>query len=196
MKVEGSTDSVRDLKEATKVSHINILSRLSGPGSSQVHGLRLEDPSEEALLIKKKAVVEGKEVNWQGLMDKKYSKGEFGLELKLEGPNLIRGPIKEMAMVCSSQSNLQIFSKQNSNRNWKRLERAKKTKIITHNQSNLFRNLQTVNTKGKKSLKGNVSTSTSKSKFNVAGKRSNLGKYHNSSQVSSKERGTLSSSLK
>ncbi|KAI9153263.1 hypothetical protein LWI28_008542 [Acer negundo] len=74
-KVEGSTDSVRDLKEATKVSHINILSRLSGPGSSQVHGLRLKDPSEEALLIKKKAVVEGKEVNWQGLMDKKYSKG-------------------------------------------------------------------------------------------------------------------------
>ncbi|TXG57156.1 hypothetical protein EZV62_018469 [Acer yangbiense] len=56
--------------------------------------------------------------------------------------------------------------------------------------------VETVSTKGKQSYKGNGSSSTSKSKFHLAGKRSGLGKYKKSVPMDSKQRGTLSSSLK
>ncbi|TXG53061.1 hypothetical protein EZV62_022230 [Acer yangbiense] len=164
--VVGLTDSVREPKEDVIGTHTNILSTLSGLGSSQVHGLRLKGPSEETQLNKKKSVVKGKE-----------SSGP-GLEVKIAPDIFLSSP------------------KKSNTKNWKRLAREKKVEFNLNQQPSLFRNLQTVSTKGKKNSKENASLSTSKSIFNIAGKRSSLGKYQNSFQSSSKERGTLSSSLK
>jgi hypothetical protein len=75
------------------------------------------------------------------------------------------------------------------------LARAKKTEFSLSNQSCLFRNLQTVSTKGKKCFKGIGSASTSKSNFDLLGKGLDW-------EIilillrSFKQKGTLSSSLK
>ncbi|TXG48912.1 hypothetical protein EZV62_024787 [Acer yangbiense] len=155
------TDTAKKPKEDVSGFHTNILAISSGLGSSQVHGLRLKGPSEEAQLNKKKNVVEGNESSGPGL-----------------------------------KSACQLSPKQSIPRNWKRMAREKKVEFNPIQQPSLFRKLQTVSTKGKKNSKGNAYSSTSKSNFNIVGKRLSLGKFHNSVQTSSRDRGTLSSSLK
>ncbi|TXG51459.1 hypothetical protein EZV62_023983 [Acer yangbiense] len=193
----------RGLEERSGVNEVCLQKLRTGSWISQVesptdtfHGLRLEGPTDEDKFTNKKSVVVGKEVSGPGLNVRISNESESGPALKPDGPIIESDPIEEMAMVCSSQPVIQTSPKKTNTRNRKRLAKAKKSEINSHNQSSLFCNLQTVSTKGNKNSKGNASSSTSKSKYSVAGKRYNLGKYQNSFQFSSKERGTLSSSLK
>ncbi|TXG50966.1 hypothetical protein EZV62_023490 [Acer yangbiense] len=134
MKVENPTDSIRDPKEATKFSHTNILARLSGSGSSQIHRLRLEGPSDEAKLSSKKSVEIGKEVSGPGLMVSNSTNNESGSALNKDGPNLERGPIEEMIMVVPSQPEEQTVQRSQTpeiGKDWRELRRHKLIRSIS-----------------------------------------------------------------
>ncbi|TXG57139.1 hypothetical protein EZV62_018452 [Acer yangbiense] len=194
--VEELTDSDKGQKEESNVSHTKTISSISGLRSSQSLRLRIEGPIEEVKLIKKKAEVDGK-VNYGSVLKVVNSTEIVSVPaLQVESPIVVSDPSEETIMVCSSQPSTLSSPIKTNTRNWKRLERLKKTEIEMQNQSTFFQNLQMVSTKGKKSSNGIDSTTMSKSKFNIAGKRSRLGKYKNYPQFSSKEKGTLSSSLK
>ncbi|KAK0590824.1 hypothetical protein LWI29_032109 [Acer saccharum] len=121
---------------------------------------------------------------------------DVGPVLNKEDPHLGKGITEEMSLVVHTTPVANSVPLKSTARNWKRMARAKKSDILSYNQSKSFRNLQTVSTKGKKSSQGKGASPTSKSKFILAGKRSGLGNYHSSSQSSSLPKGNLLSSLK
>ncbi|TXG61366.1 hypothetical protein EZV62_012729 [Acer yangbiense] len=171
------TDIAKEKKEADSGSQKKKnLTTDSGLGSSQGNGLSLKGPSEEAQLNNKKNVVEGNESSGSGLKEIEAPVSKLGPVIKLNGPMEANEYIKDMAMVCSSQSACPVFPKQSIPRNWKRMAREKKNELNPIQQPSLFRKLQTVNTKGKKNSKGNAYSSTISN--------------------SSRDRGTLASSLK
>ncbi|TXG48219.1 hypothetical protein EZV62_027513 [Acer yangbiense] len=158
-------------------------------------GLMIAGPSEQKKAERNKLVEDGQEEFGPGLINSNPTKDGLVPKFNMDGPNIGESEIVETSVAGQSKAE-KPDTKQFNTRNWKRSARANKTEIIACNQPNFFRNLQTVSMKGKKSSKGINSTSTSKSKFSIAGKRSGLRNYKNSAQISSKERGSLSSSLK
>ncbi|KAK0584670.1 hypothetical protein LWI29_016946 [Acer saccharum] len=164
LQVENQTDSGRIPQEATKMPPTNILVKVRGSGSTQLAGLLLEGPSEEAKHGGHVVLGPGPTVSIsQNSVD--------GSDLLMAGPYLEKDPIKERSLIVSSKAEASSVPKKVTNRNWKRSARAQTVKVQLSNQSSMFRDLQTVSMKGKQSSKGNGSPSNSKSRFNIAGKR-------------------------
>ncbi|TXG53848.1 hypothetical protein EZV62_019104 [Acer yangbiense] len=142
LRIDHQIDGNAKIQSRLEERHEGNEVRLSGHGSSQIHGLSLEGPSEEAKLRSKKSVEVGKEAFGPGSMVSNSINSESGSDLYMDGPNLEKGPTKEMIMVVHSQPEELTVPKKTNTRNWKRLARAKKTEINSINQSSLFRNLQ------------------------------------------------------
>ncbi|KAK0592144.1 hypothetical protein LWI29_014093 [Acer saccharum] len=186
--VEKQTDSRRYLQAAATTSQLNIVGKVSGPGSTQIAGLLLDGPYEETNKTSQ-GLSPGPRENCALL-------SVVGSDLLMAGPDLDKGPGEELGQNVHSQAEDRFVPKKSSHRTWKQLARAQSTVLPVSNQAGKFRNLQTVSTKGTPCSKGISSSSTSQSKFNLVGKRSGLGKFKNSIQFAAHKRGTLSSSLK
>ncbi|TXG66528.1 hypothetical protein EZV62_007803 [Acer yangbiense] len=182
------TDAVWSSKEDSSKNLTNILDKFDGSGSTHVHGLLLPDPSEEAS--------QGGFSLGSGPMGRGDQTGRVVSDLQMEGPTVGHDSREEKRLQIQLPAEGGPSPKKLTTRNWKRSARAKKAEVLLSQPSRKFRDLQTVSMKGKQSFQGNGSSSTSKSKFHLVGKRSGLGKYHKSVPMGSKPRGTLFSSLK
>ncbi|TXG60075.1 hypothetical protein EZV62_014648 [Acer yangbiense] len=192
-----STKLSEKRREMDEEGQLKLRSGSLNSQSSQNHGLRIEGPSAESKLAnKKKTVVEGKDYIGSGLIASVLNESEPSPSVRPVNPLIEKVPTEELAMICSTQSEMQTSPKRANTRTWKRLARAMKTENIPHNPSSLFHKLQSVSKKGKMCSKENASSSTSKSKYSVSGIRTRLGKNQKASKFSSKDRDTLSNSLK
>ncbi|KAK0576237.1 hypothetical protein LWI29_034609 [Acer saccharum] len=170
--LEIPTDTVMESKKKTIGSHPKNLTILSGPGSSQIHGLRIEGPPTEPKIDNnKKLIVEDNEYIRPGLIESGSNVNEPG-SIGISARPLVENVLnEELAMVCSTQSDMQTSPKRANTRNWKRLAREKKSENIQHISSSLFRKLKSVSKKGKMSSKGKASSFTKMGRGKIEIKR-------------------------
>ncbi|KAK0580330.1 hypothetical protein LWI29_000723 [Acer saccharum] len=174
------TDLVKDSKQKTLGSLQKSLPISSGPGSALIHGLRVAGPPAEPTgENQRQLIVVGEECIGPGLIasgSKVNTPDSSGISAR---PLIQHESSDVVAMVCSSPSQLHNSPKRAPTRNWKRLAREKKSDIIQHNSSSLFRKLKSVYASGsgqqinfqksKVTFSSNVLASTKEEIFSLLG---------------------------